>query len=326
MTVSDTPAPHDAQVDQWSWWLAALAGNRGELTRGDPKSGFYRTRDNRAAAIWRDDEGTLWADVKPDGYCPRLPDEIDEAFGSWSMRPVSHETYAAFVETGNWPDSIEPLATIGDNSQNLAPHEAIEAQINELEDNWRRWFKSLRNGISNDDEDAKSDNYAKKLAELKTKAEDTRTTEKKPHLEAGRQIDATWKPIVDKADAVKKAVLAPTLQYRKDKADRIRREREAEIERQREENRKAAEAARAANPDVKAAPVAPVILPPAPKTGLRKVKVVQIHDLAALAAKIAALGTPHPDFLEVCTKIARKWLDAGVEVPGATLEIEERPN
>ena len=55
---------------QWTWWLEALAGKRGELTKGDPKSGFYRAR-KRACAL-RDG----FADVLGGLY---LKEEIEDA-------------------------------------------------------------------------------------------------------------------------------------------------------------------------------------------------------------------------------------------------------
>lgn len=299
---------------QWNWWLNALAGERGELTRGDPKSGCYRDR-NRACMIWRDGDGKLFCETSS-GFQPRTPDQIDEAFGFWSTNPISHEVYQAFRDTGRWPEDIDPpVATIGDNQASMEPHEAIQAEINDLLERYKGWLATLPNGIDDESSDAKANRYAIEIGALKKKAEDTHRSEKAPHLEAGKLVDASWKPVIASADDAKRAVLAPTLEYRQKRAEAERQAREAEIARQR--------AAQAEAKETGARPV-PVAAPPKRATGLRTVKVTEITDLPALAAQIAALANPPPAFVDACRTIAAKWLADGITVNGAVQREEKR--
>ena len=313
--------------EQYIWWQRALAGERGELTRGDPKSGFYRDR-SRACAIWRDENGALQVSVTS-GFCPRNPDEIDDAFGSWAGHPISYEDYKNFLETGRWPDSIDPPApAIGDNMAGMEPHERVLAEIKDLQERFDAWLKTLPNGIENDTQDAKAANYAKEIAALGTKADDTHKAEKAPHLEAGRKVDAAWKPVVAAAADAKKKILAPTTTYRVKRAAEAERARQAEQERLRAESQRAHEEAVAAAERGEGPAAAPVPSPiqtiPKRATGLRNVKVVQIDDLPTLAAQLAALPNPPEEFVEVCRKLARKMLEAGAETKGARLVNEQR--
>jgi len=92
---------------QWAWWQNAVAGNRGELTRGNPKSGFYRDRRHRAIAIWREADGTLQCTVTVIGKRPFQvvhDDEIDALFGECCQFPVPHAIYEDVAAHGKpWP-------------------------------------------------------------------------------------------------------------------------------------------------------------------------------------------------------------------------------
>jgi len=88
--------------------------------------------------------------------------------------------------------------------------------------------------------------FVKKARELKKKAEEARVSEKEPHLEAGRAIDAKFKPVTTRADLIVKAAQAPLTRWleklevqKREEAERIRREAE-------EAQRRAAEAQREA--------------------------------------------------------------------------------
>ena len=130
------------------------------------------------------------------------------------------------------------------------------------------------------------------------------------------------------ADAAKKAILAPTLDYRKRRAAEEDAKRQEELKRQREAQeaaRKAAEEARAAGASGAPAPApAPVQLAPKKPTGLRTVRVCQITDLQAIAAQIAAMDNPPAEFVDACRTIARRMLESGAAVNGAEIVTEQR--
>jgi hypothetical protein len=319
--------------DQWHWWRRALEGERGETTRGEPKSGFYRDR-NRACAIWRGEDGKLLASVTS-GFCPKADDEIDEAFGFWSRSPVSHEDYRAFAETGRWPDEIAPVAPpgIGHNQPPADPHESIMAEINEHVENARAWLKEIGGKIVTQAHADKGGNYAVVFADLEKKADAARAAEKRPLDEAAKAVQAKWKPVVEAADEKKRWMKKATEDFLK--AERARLD---EIERKRREEaaaaqRAAAEAAREAEAQGKPAPAAYVQDVPAPVVkaragtkgtlALRTRKVNEITGVAEFSAYVAALDPPPAEFMEALQRVANRICAAGVKPPGVVTRIEE---
>jgi hypothetical protein len=66
---------------------------------------------------------------------------------------------------------------------------------------------------------------------IKRDADAARAEEKAPHLQAGRAVDAKWKPIEDRADTILKAAQAPLTAYLKAlAAEQAEQERIARIE------------------------------------------------------------------------------------------------
>lgn len=89
--------------------------------------------------------------------------------------------------------------------------------------------------------------FVKKARALKKEAEEARKAEKEPHLEAGRAVDAKFKPITTRADVIVKAANAPLARYlerleqrRREEAEQARRDAEL-AQREAEAKRRAAE-------------------------------------------------------------------------------------
>ncbi len=84
--------------------------------------------------------------------------------------------------------------------------------------------------VSNDEQEAAIDAILDDFRKAGADSEKARKAEKEPHLEAGRQVDAKWKPIVDKATRGASACKDALTPYRtakqaaKDKAAREARE------------------------------------------------------------------------------------------------------
>ena len=306
--------------NDWKWYLDALGGNRGPLTKGDPKTGYYRQGPDTAVAIWRQDQ-TLCCikTVRSEGgtvrhYYPDDIDKIDETFGFACVNPITHEAYEAFVATAKWPEETG-VPEAEEIAEDLPAHERAAAAIVALKSAYTDWLASIDGKINSDEDDAKAATFADRIGKIKSKAEDTRKTEKEPFLQGGRDVDARWKPIVDDADAAKKTFLAPTLDYRKRRAAEERAKREAEIARQRAEQ--------AQQKDAGEMP-APVSMPPKRATGLRTVRVCEITDLQSLALQIAQMNDPPGEFLDACRIIARRLIEAGIQVKGARIVEEKR--
>lgn len=298
---------------QWDWWHDALQGKVLATPREAAMSGFYRTRTGDAVAVWRDENGRLWCETTAN-YKPKTAEQIDQTITGDGCRVVTYDVYTQRVETGRWPDAVDPPETVK-KIDDLAPHEALDAEVDSLLERYATWLASIGGKILTEDHDAKAANYAKEIAEIGSKAEATREMQKRPHLDAGKAIDKTWKPIVNKAEDAKKTVLAPTREYRIARENAELKKREAEIARQYQQQAEAVKTN---------APPPPIMMPPRAKTGLRTVAIVEIFDLPALARQIATFNDPDVDFVECLKKIARKMLNAGAKVEGARLVEEKR--
>lgn len=224
-------------------------------------------------------------------------------------------------------------AKIGDNSGAASPATIMADRIADVNQQIADWLKEIGGKITTDEQADRAANFAALLGELEKEAEALHKVEKAPWLEGGRTVDAAWKPLIEKAAAskgrVKRDYVTP---YLVEKQRRIDAEAKAERERIAAERAKAEQEAAAAGVEPKPVEELP---PPEPErvkagtrggraTALRTVKVAEITDLAALASYLAGMGNPPPDFVEVCKKLAEKMMKAGVTVPGAKLNDEQR--
>lgn len=322
--------------------------------------GGKRTLKFDPVAIWYED-GQVYC-AKP-GFVPTHADEIDELFSRCCRDAVTEEAYRVVVAGGMWPDQVEERASakaraperigptetqqamygqgpseeqpppIGDNSGSVSPATIMSERIADVNKQIADWLKEIGGKIKTDEQADRAANFAALLGELEKEAEALHKVEKAPWLEGGRTVDAAWKPLIEKAAAskgrVKRDYVTP---YLVEKQRRIDAEAKAERERIAAERAKAEQEAAAAGVEPKPVEELP---PPEPErvkagtrggraTALRTVKVAEITDLAALASYLAGMGNPPPDFVEVCKKLAEKMMKAGVTVPGAKLNDEQR--
>lgn len=177
----------------------------------------------------------------------------------------------------------------------------------------------------------------------------TRETEKKPHLEAGRKIDGAYKPLIDEADTVIKA-LKRKLGTWMDAREREAREKAAEAARKlREAEEAAAKAAEpeddpflaataeAVIPDVKAAhaeaKTAEMQALAASRvssaaggfraTGLKTVRKAKVTDWSALAAHYVNNGELRATLEKLANSDIRHAKGAEISIPGCIV-VEER--
>jgi len=318
--------------DQFAAWAKALADKTAVDTQpGNPRSGYYRNR-NEVVAFWRDDEGALCCWRSSGKYTPTKPDEIDDLFAYCAPHPITYEAYQAFIESGRWPEDIEPVA---EPAQDLPPHEALNAEIGALREQAAAWLKEI-GSVSTQEQADKAANFAEEFAKREARAAEAHKTAKAPHLEAGRKVDAAWKPVIERAAELKKwSKKASEAFLIAEKArlaaeERKRQEEAARIAREAEQARIAAEKA-GQPPPVVAAPVAP---PPVPqkagagtngrKLAVRSRQINEIVDWRAFLAFCADMNQKPPDLVEVCHVIINRMVKAGVAVPGVeTRTIEE---
>lgn len=119
-----------------------------------------------------------------------------------------------------------PDSTMGGNNP---PPEAMFAI--HVDDLFSLLSDTLAGGeVDNDDKEAAIDAIADDFHKASKEADKARATEKKPHDDAAKAVQAKWKPIIDKADAGKRACSEALTPYRtakqraKDEAARKARE------------------------------------------------------------------------------------------------------
>jgi hypothetical protein len=306
----------------WLYWNEALNGNFLEdlIQRGHPQLGCYRDKF-RAVYIYRDDAGALGCRVTA-GYAPRHDDEIDELFGFVCRKPIPYELYETIRDGGKWPEDVEAPAErgMGDNSKNLAPHEALSADISNLADAARDWLKSIGGKITTQEQADKAANYATEFGKLEKRGQDKHKAEKAPHLEAGRAVDAAWKPVIDLADQkkrfMKKAFETWAVEEQRKRSEEAARLR-AEQERQAAEARAAAKAAGEPPPDEEEPPVVEnVKAGTRGRVSMRTRTKWEITDRRAFVDYLLAMDAPPPDLLSTLDLIANRIGSAGGSPPG----------
>lgn len=126
---------------------------------------------------------------------------------------------------------------------NIAPFDQIAERTATLIETANRWITE-RKEIADDDTAGKANDFLTQLRAEYKAAEDERKKEKQPHLDAGKAVDARYKPITERltkaTDAIKK-MLTPYLQKKQREEEEARRREQEEARRRAEEERKRAE-------------------------------------------------------------------------------------
>ncbi len=314
----------------YDWWNRALAGEKvGGPTlpvhESDPQAGFWRKRVSRAGAfvpvaIWRGED---------DKFVALENGKEANAYDLWTFvcrYPITEEQYHQRVETGHWHDEDDAVTAsldapaIGDNNPPEDEAEVLKGQIEAAAANISEYTT-----IEDDEVAAKAQSARSRLLELSREADKKREELKKPHLEAGKAIDATWQPLVKSAkgaaDTIRDALGA--FETRKAKA--------VEAERRRLEDEYRRKAAEAAKQDAPMPPVPEAIkAPPAATTKVRgaygRAAAVKDVKVATVTDQDAAYGylKTHPEMIDLIKRLAQRAVDAGYTVPGVSVEEVKR--
>jgi hypothetical protein len=165
-------------------------------------------------------------------------------------------------------------------------------------------------------------NWKNRLGALSKQADEVRANEKKPHLEAGRSIDARYQPLVTGAKIASEQMGTALLPWLK-----------AETARKAEEHkqRQAEYAAAQRMAEDAGAPVALPKGPPkqagraraggvvGPRVSIRETKHARITDYAAALQHFSQ----HDDVKALVQQLADRIIRAGGTVPGAELKLEQ---
>lgn len=307
-------------TDQYADWKRMLRGDGpASLHLDKPCPGFYRLKRGGKwvpVAIWRDERDALCCVV--DGKDA----DADAALRVWPWcYPIKHEVFVAVTERGEgWPDIDETVAAQIDarRGHNQPPPESEIDALREQIDAAEAAAKSYAE-IGDDETASRAQSLRSRALELSRAADKIRESEKRPHFEASKAVDAKWQPLVRTAAGV---------------ADAIRRALGAwetkKLQSQRERERLAAEAAARMKTAVKVPEFAPP--PPAPPSAApspvvrggygRAASVKAVHVVTAITDRQAAMAffAEHEEMTELLMKLAQRAIDAGRTVPGVTVE------
>lgn len=313
-------------TDAYTYWREACAGTFGPITADHPQPGRYRMRKGKdgpylPVAIFVQDGVTKAAVGK----------EFVDPLTIWTWcadKPVSEADYKHALATGQWPGDI------GHNSGDLSLKEEIEDRASTA----LEWLAT--NGIKTKIDADTAANYRAALLELKKRAETEHKAEKAPHLEAGKRVDAKFKPLIETADGAGATLRTELGKYlakveaeerakadaaRKAEADRVR----AEMERQATER-----AALMAKDPIAALttpmPELPVMqAPPEPvkvQAGGQRGRVTGLKTVVSYVvtdhAKALAFFADSEDVRQLVASLATKASKAGVTVPGVERKEE----
>lgn len=333
-------------VNVWDWYQRALANPSAigsstlPVSEDSPKAGYYRVRRKDGpwepvAIFYPEDSTTLVA------Y--RNGNEVRDVNALWvwcCRHPVEFDAYEAAIRGDGWADEPKEAATIGHNSEDADPFDALNIEYLGEKEQAEEFMKQP---VTTQAQADKVAIWAKRLTAIKSRAEGLHKVEKQPHLDAGRAVDEKWRDLKNEPDELAKRLKAHikpflTAQIRaeeerqrkaREEAERIQREaveaaRRAQSERDdsgaEQEARRLAAQAEAAAQEAEARKVN------AGRTGarvsMRTEKVGVVTDYAKAAAALVAMR--HKDIIEIIDTLAKRAAKAGMPFDGMEIKEEER--
>jgi hypothetical protein len=296
--------------DLYAYWDAALEGQFGAVTEIDPQAGFYKLKSAGGfwlpVALWWD-EHLLWAKVGNEDDPVAVEDAEDRVRDIWlrcARQPVTEAAYRHAIATSAWPGGAPAVRGMGDNRgpEGLA---GIAAMLAEQSAEMRAWLQG-RTIESAADAD-RCERWANDFLTIKKQAEAEHKVEKEPHLKAGREVDARYKPLIDLAATCARALKEAATAYL--------------LARHAEKQAAAAQAiARGDSAPVRADMRATTSGNSGRKLALRTHKWAEVHDWDAAIH----FFQDHPELRELVQRLADKCAQVGAPVPGVTFKSEQR--
>jgi hypothetical protein len=298
-------------VDPYEYWRAALAGEPVTISADHPQCGRYKMRKHKDAK---------WQPVAifmHGGVLAAAINGVEHAdpYQVWTYcadNAISTEVYRCAVETGRFPDEVPG---IGDNAP---PNESLFDTIARVSHAAVEWL--TRSGIKDKVSGDMCANYRAQLLELRKRADAERETEKRPHIEAGRKVDAKYKPAIDCADTAAGKLRDALTVYMRAEEEKRTAAMAAEMAARAKQMRDDPIAALTSEPEPELAPVkVQAGGQRGRKTGLRSVTRYVITDYAAALAHCS----DHPAVREAVEKVCCAQAKAGASVPGVEAKIEK---
>lgn len=318
-----------AAADAYAHWRDALAGKPVTIEEGHPQAGFWKLRDKAAnkwlpVAIWPAKDG-------PARMLCRVADQTRDAAEVWSWCanwPVAKEAAKQAFETGSWPGDVPD---VGHNSGDLSLAEQIRDYAT-MALGWLAKVGTIKTKVEAD----MAANYRAKLLEFRKQAADEKEAKIRPHLDAQKQINAEYNPIIAAADEAATPLRAAGGAFLAAEEEKAKREAHAKWVAEQEVARKAREQAEAERaklmrddpiaaltspPDEPELPMAPLAPEPVKvsaggqrgrRMGLKTQVSFVIEDYAAALAAVK----DNPAVVEAVQKVVDQRGKAGVETPG----------
>jgi hypothetical protein len=211
--------------DPYEYYWAALAGESPPVNQNEPHPGFYRLKNGAPVAIWVDGEsGRLTVMVN---HTLIGPNDHEDTWTRCCTRAVAEDWYHAVMEGGSWPD-VDPVVdeTLGDNIRNARDINALVEMLRLLAQ-----AAGAYANIDSDEAAARAQSIRTRALELRKRADDLRAAEKKPHLEAGLEVDKAWQPLIKSGQATADQLRASIALWENRKRKEMQ-DRDGSIERQ----------------------------------------------------------------------------------------------
>lgn len=293
---------------RYAWWYAALEGQMGAITEEAPQLGFYRKRAGKngpwlPVAVWEED-GLLWVMVGKEA-ANASADRVRDTWLACAKYPVTDKEYRHALATAQWPGTA-PAEEAGEgHNQPPEGFEDLAKSIAEQAAEAEAWLKDRK--IESQAEADECEKRANDFSKLKRQAETEHKSEKEPHLVAGRGVDAKYKPLIARAEAMAKSLKVAATAFL--------------VARQTERKQAAAQS-------IAAGDVAPARMDvrattsgvSGRKLALRTVKKAEIEDWE----KAIGFFSANPELRELVQRLADRCAQIDAPVPGVTFKSEQK--
>lgn len=327
-----------------------LAGAQVALHDGHPEPGYYKMRLGKGGpwvpvAIWEKD-GEMVA-VRGDGKGGRTRVDPNDIWTYVAGNPVMQDDAKYAFTNGKWEGDAP---TIGDNSREYpATYEGISAEFDDYAEMVQQFLSDITKagGIKEKALADRASNMADAIGDVKggiaRRAEEMREALVRPHLDAQRDINKQFKPIVEGGDTLAKQLRRVSGAWAKAEQDRLQKIADDKARVAREAAEKAtrealqAERARAAAepgaddgvvPKIEA-PVIPVVVAETVRVqvGGQRGAVRSLKTRLSAQIEDYELALQHfknsDDVREAVMKLAQRAVKAGMkDIPGVTI-VEE---
>lgn len=313
--------------DDFSWWTAALAGTRGQISADEPMSGFYRQR-NRAGeyepvAFWKDAE-TGEQRCHINGKQPRDPLRMYETWVHAARNPIPAEWYWSKIDGMGWPDNDVGAAATAKGPEidpETDPAGSLKAEIAAA-----RAGLDAYKVIESDEAAARSQSLRSALTGLSGKATKAYEALNRPLLDEQKRIREVWFSLRDLAADGALDIRKAQEKWEDDKREAARKA-QAETDRKAAEHAAAVRSAEEAN-QPPPPPPPPQVAPntPAPSAqirggsgrtaSVRTKKIVTKVDMLKAWEQFGGM----PEVYNLFMNLAQKAVDAGIDTPCATVD------